>query len=371
MSDSIEKTYSLGVFAPKPTEVVANIPASTPFVGPETLERQMGKRFELRLGANESLFGPSPMAVEAMRRAAEQGQFYGDPEGFELRSEIAKRNACSIDNVVLASGIDELLMLFSRAFLAPGDVAATTQGSYPTFEYAVKSVGGTLEYAQYADCKVDLAELADVARRSRAKIVYVANPDNPSGSWQRTAMDVAQGALLILDEAYSDFAPEVDNTITPNLVRMRTFSKGHGMAGIRIGYALCDADHLATLNKIRMHFGVSIVAQAGALAALRDTSHLKFVVGETKQVRNWLADKMLELGFGSIESHTNFLTIGLGSRARAEHVLTALREESVFIRKPSLSPLDGHIRVTIGPQTVMEEFLIRFRRILDRPSSVR
>ena len=359
------------MFAPKPTEVVANIPASTPFVGPETLERQMGKRFELRLGANESLFGPSPLAVEAMGRATEQGQFYGDPEGWELRSEIASLNGCSIENVVFASGIDELLMLFSRAFLAPGDVAVTTQGSYPTLEYAVKSVGGTLEYAQYANCKVDLAELADVAGRSRAKIVYVANPDNPSGSWQHIKLEVPDGALMIMDEAYSDFAPEVDNTITPSLVRMRTFSKGHGMAGIRIGYALCDADHVATLNKIRMHFGVSIVAQAGALAALRDTSHLKFVIGETKEVRKWLAGEVLELGFGSIESHTNFLTIGLGSRARAEHVLTALREESVFIRKPALSPLDGHIRVTIGPQAVMEEFLKRFRRILDRPSSVR
>ena len=358
------------MIAPKPTEVVANIPASTPFVGPETLERQMGQRFELRLGANESLFGPSPLAVEAMKLAAEQGQFYGDPEGWELRSEIARRNGCSIENVVLASGIDELLMLFSRAFLALGDVAVTTRGSYPTFEYAVRSVGGRLVHAEYRECRPDLASISNLAGRDLAKIVYVANPDNPSGSWQSVALDVPEGAMLILDEAYSDFAPRMEHSIASNFVRMRTFSKGYGMAGIRVGYALCDPGHVQTLNKIRMHFGVSSVAQAGALAALKDAEHLAHLVEETTRVRSWLEHEMLALGFPSIPSHTNFLTISMGRPERAEGVLTALREMGVFIRKPMLPPLDGYIRVTIGPMSVMEDFFTRFKRALDRPQAV-
>ncbi len=170
--------------------------------------------------------------------------------------------------------------------------------------------------------------------------------------------------LLLLDEAYSDFAPE----LTPfdpsdrRVVRLRTFSKGHGMAGLRIGYALCHGDHAATLNKIRMHFGVNSVAQAGALASLQDPAHLERVVSETAQVRNWLRDRLMAMGYDSLPSHTNFLTVGIGPQAN--EVLVGLRDQGVFIRKPMKS-FDHHIRVTIGPQPVMEEFLRRFERVVE------
>jgi len=367
MANNNEKTYSLAVNAPKPTQVVANIPESTPFVGPETLERQMGRRFELRLGANESLFGPSQRAVAAMGAVAGKGYFYGDPEGFELRSAIAEHHGCAVENVVLASGIDELLMLFCRAFVAPGDPVVTTRGSYPTFEYAARSVGARIETCEYRSFEVDLLSLARLARDNAAKVAYVANPDNPTGAWHSpenlASADFDPGTLLLLDEAYADFAPVLDEFDPDNasVVRLRTFSKAHGMAGIRIGYALCHAEHVRTLDKLRMHFGVSSVAQAGALAALVDRDHLEWVVKETESARSWLAESMSGMGLGSIPSHTNFLTIDLGSVERAEGCLLRLREMGVFIRKPGLPPLEGHIRVSIGPLPVMQEFLDRFQ----------
>ncbi|MBC8065117.1 MAG: aminotransferase class I/II-fold pyridoxal phosphate-dependent enzyme [Chlorobia bacterium] len=356
---------------PEPSSIVSAIPATTPFVGPETLEREMRKHFELRLGANESLFGASPLAIEAMQRQAAIGHFYGDPEGFELRSEIAARHDCAIQNVVLGSGIDELLMLFCRAYLPVGDSALTTFGSYPTFEYAVQSVGGKLLYDIYSDAgTIDLESMAHFALVDAPQVLYLANPDNPSGTWHgpdaiaEFRSQLHRDILFLLDEAYSDFAPEVapfDPSDT-GLVRLRTFSKGHGMAGIRIGFALCHAEHVSALNKIRMHFGVSSVAQAGALASLRDEDHLARVVSETIRVRDWLAKEMLALGFPSLPSQTNFLTIQIGSKERAEDVLLGLRKQSVFIRKP-MKALDDHIRVSIGPQSVMEEFLERFRKV--------
>jgi histidinol-phosphate aminotransferase len=272
---------------PQPTPIIEAIPATIPFVGPEALERELGFPFDLRLGANESLFGGSPLAVQAMAEQAARTHFYGDPEAFDLRTEIAARHNTAIDHVVLGSGIDELLMLFARCYLAPGDLALTTFGSYPTFEYAVQSVGGGFLYASYLETGyVDLESLIELAKRDGPKVVYIANPDNPSGTWHSpSAMadfrrQLPPDVVFLLDEAYSDFAPEVApyDPNDPGLVRLRTFSKGHGMAGIRVGYALCAPELVATLNKIRMHFGVSSVAQAGALASLKDEEHLRNVV---------------------------------------------------------------------------------------------
>lgn len=357
---------------PHPNSIIDAIPATTPFVGPEALERQMGRSFDLRLGANESLFGPSPLAIAAMREQATIGQFYGDPEGYDLRWEIAQRNGCEVENVVLASGIDELLMLFCRAYLGHGDSALTTHGSYPTFDYAVRSVGGNLLFDLYSDDgTIDLESLSHFAQVDAPNMVYLANPDNPSSTWispEKVAEfreSLHSDVVFLLDEAYIDFAPMAPpfDAEDEGVVRLRTFSKGNGLAGIRIGYALCAASHVRALNKIRMHFGVSSVAQAGALAALIDEDHLRFVVEETSRVRGWLAQELRGRGYDSLPSHTNFLTIDMGSEERAAAMVVALRRKGVFIRKPAQPPLDRFIRVSIGPQAVMEEFVRRFEAI--------
>ncbi|HJP82057.1 MAG TPA: aminotransferase class I/II-fold pyridoxal phosphate-dependent enzyme [Fimbriimonadaceae bacterium] len=344
---------------PRATDVVLSIPESVPFVGPESLERQLGRQFELRLGANESLFGASPMATEAMKRAADHSFLYGDPDGFELRYAIASLHNCQIENVILGGGIDELLMLFARAYLGPGDTAATTRGSYPTFEYAVHSVGGHLSFAEYLDERVNLEELRELSKAS--KIVYIANPDNPSGTWQPLDdFEISPDSLLILDEAYSDFAPSAPVRIKPGRVQLRTFSKGFGMAGVRIGYAICESKVVSLLNKIRMHFGVGIIPQAGALAALQDIRFVRDVVQQTTEVKDWLATAIQ----GVRPSHTNFVLIDLESREAAERMLLELRGLGVFVRKPGQPPLERYIRVSVGPRPAMELFVEKFSAAL-------
>jgi histidinol-phosphate aminotransferase len=340
------------------TRIVQEIPATVPFLAPEAIERRSGKALTLRLGANESAFGPSPKALEAMRAAAAQVNWYGDPESYDLRAALAKRHGAGIEHIVIGCGIDDLLELIVRTYLEPEQTAVTSLGGYPTFAYHVAGYGGKLERAPYRDDRNDLAGLAETAKRSQARIVYLANPDNPSGTWV-SAQEIGalidalpEDCLLLLDEAYSDFAaedalPPLDVN-DPRVIRARTFSKAHGMAGARIGYALATAEIIAAFDKTRLHFGVNRVAQAGALASLQDTEHLASVVAEVAQGREEYAALARELGFTPLPSATNFVTMDVWGVERARALVAALAERGVFIRMPGAPPLDRCVRVTVG-----------------------
>jgi histidinol-phosphate aminotransferase len=340
------------------TRIVQEIPATVPFLAPEAIERRSGKALTLRLGANESAFGPSPLALEAMREAAARVNWYGDPESYDLRTALAERHSVGRENIVIGCGVDDLLELIVRTYLEPGQTAVTSLGGYPTFAYHVAGYGGKLERVPYHDDCNDLAGLAEAATRSQAHIVYLANPDNPSGSWV-TANKIGalvdslpEDCLLLLDEAYSDFAPAealppVDVS-DPRVIRARTFSKAHGMAGARIGYVLATAEIIAAFDKIRLHFGVNRIAQAGALASLQDTDHLTSVVTAVAEGRNEYAALARDLGFTPLPSATNFVTLDVGGAERARALVAALAERGVFIRMPGAPPLDRCVRVTIG-----------------------
>ena len=269
------------IAAPHFTSLVESLPSTIPFVGPETLERRLGEAFRVRVGANESAFGISPSAAEAMREAIANISWYNDPEGYELRSAIASLHGVSIDEVLLGAGIDEMLGNAVRMVVEPGMPVVTSLGAYPTFNYHAAGFGGVLEAVPYRDDRIDLEALLDAVRRLGAPLVFLANPDNPMGTWHDAAEvrafidELPESALLVLDEAYIDFAPasavfpiEADD---PRVIRMRTFSKAHGMAGARVGYAIAPARTIGGLGRIRNHFGVNRIAQAGALASLGDT----------------------------------------------------------------------------------------------------
>lgn len=341
-----------------PTPIVAGLPVTVPFVAPEALQRQSGRVFRLRLGANESNFGPSPRAIDAMRAAVEHVNWYADPEGYELREALAARHGVSVREMVFGSGIDDLLGLVVRTYLSPGETAVTSLGAYPTFNYHVTGYGGTLQRVPYRDDRNDLEALAAAAHEHHAKLVYLANPDNPTGSWYpagqiRAFLDaLPEACLLLLDEAYCDFAPEAEllpvDASDPRLIRLRTFSKAYGMAGARIGYALGPTDMMGAFDRICLHFGINRVAQDGALAALADTAYLALVVGEVAQGREEYAALGHELGLTPLPSYTNFVTFDTGSPERAKALVAALAERAVFIRMPGAPPLDRCIRVTIG-----------------------
>jgi histidinol-phosphate aminotransferase len=341
-----------------PTPLVAGLPATVPFVAPEALQRQSARTFRLRLGANESNFGPSPRALAAMREAAGHVNWYCDPESYDLRGAVAALHGVAAHEMVFGSGIDDLLGLVVRAYLSPGETAVTSLGAYPTFNYHVAGYGGWLERVPYRDDRNDLAALAAAAHQHHARLVYLANPDNPTGSWYpaeaiRAFQDaLPEGCLLMLDEAYIEFAPADEvlplDISDPRIIRLRTFSKAYGMAGARIGYALGPAEMMSAFDRITLHFGINRVAQEGALAALADTAFLTHVIDEVARGREEYATLGREVGLTPLPSWTNFVTFDTSSPARAKALVAELARRDVFIRMPGAPPLDRCIRVTVG-----------------------
>jgi histidinol-phosphate aminotransferase len=358
----------------RPTPAVEAIPQTTPFVGPEQLMRETHQRELVRLGANESAFGPSPIAVAAMTRELPRLAWYGDPESLDLRDALAKKHECDPSHIVVGSGIDDLMGLAVRAFVASGGAAVATMGTYPTFAYHVVGYGARLVEVPYRpDGTPDCDALIDVTRSAMPSIVYLANPDNPSGRFiARDQIEAFYEALphdtlLLLDEAYGDFVD--DRELLPavfedRLIRLRTFSKAYGMAGARIGYALTTKRNVATFQKIRLHYGINRNAQIGALASLGDAAFRDHVVIETAHAREAYYRLAAELGRPYIESRTNFVCIGMETAERATRVMNELLRRGVWIRKPGAPPLDAYVRVSAGTAEMREAFSRALRDVL-------
>ena len=362
---------------PRLAHIVAALPATVPFVPPEALERRIGAALRLRIGANESNFGPSPRAVAAMQDAATRAHLYCDPEGFVLREALAGRHGCARDNIGLGAGADDLLGLVVRTLVDPGEPVVMSAGGYPTFAFHVNGFGGRLVTVPYRADANDPEGLAAAARDSGARLVYLANPDNPMGSWLaaeaqlRLLAALPRECVLVLDEAYADFAPQ--NVLPeadpedPRLLRIRTFSKAHGMAGARIGYAIAPAALIAAFDKIRHHFGVSRLAQEGALASLGDPGWIAQVRAEVEAGRADYARLAAELGLRALPSATNFVAVDCGSEARAKAILADLLEhEGVFLRMPGTPPLSRCIRVSVGTPPERARFAEALRRVVAR-----
>lgn len=358
------------------TEIIAALPSTVPFVGPEALERRTGRRFKVRLGANESAFGISPRTLAAMSRAVEGTAWYCDPECFALQSELARHHGVDPCHISVGAGIDDLLGLAVRLFVSPGEAVVTSNGAYPTFSYHVFGFGGRLLTVPYRDDREDPEALLDAAISARARLVYLANPDNPMGTWseaaeiKRAIARLPSGCVLILDEAYCEFAPaesqwglEPDD---PRILRMRTFSKAHGMAGARIGYAIAHEEVVAALNKIRNQFGVNRIAQEGALASLGDRGFVDSVVGEVGRGRDEYRALGAELGLPALPSATNFVALDIGSGVRARELQAGLLQEAVFVRMPGVAPLDRCIRVTVGTAEERRQFAAILREVLPK-----
>jgi histidinol-phosphate aminotransferase len=356
-----------GMTRPRQTPLAESLPASVPFVGPEALERRRGRAFAARLGANESVFGPSPKALEAMREAAGGAWMYGDPESYDLRHALAEHLGIAADEVVVGEGIDGLLGYLVRLYAGPGDAVVTSDGAYPTFNYHVAGFGGQLTRVPYRDDREDPEALLKAASETGAKLIYLANPDNPMGSWHSAGViddmigDLPQGCILVLDEAYFEFAPDgavpIIDTSNPQVVRMRTFSKAHGMAGMRVGYAIGEREVIAGFEKVRNHFGMSRVSQAGALAALSDAGWLDKVKGAVARSRDRIAAIARENGLEPLPSATNFVTIDCGQDAEfAKAVLAALVARDVFVRMPFAAPGNRCIRISCGTDADLDLF---------------
>ncbi len=341
------------------TPVIEALPSTVPFVGPEAQERATGHKFRARIGANESSFGPSPRVIACMTETAPDMWMYCDPDSHDLKLAAAAHHGVKPQNIVVGEGIDGLLSLLTRMYVSPGEPVVTSLGAYPTFNFHVASVGGRLVSVPYENDRENLDGLLDAVRRENARLVYLSNPDNPMGSWweaddvTRFIEALPETTMFILDEAYCELAPAsalpaIDVT-RPNVVRMRTFSKAYGLAGIRCGYAIGEETVIAAFEKIRNHYGVSRMAQIAGEAALEDQAWLAEVVRKVDAGRRRITAIAADNGLQALPSATNFVAVDCGrDGAFALKLMEALLARGVFIRKPMVAGLDRCIRISVG-----------------------
>ena len=360
---------------PRYTPLADSLPASVPFVGPEAQERARARPFRARIGANESVFGPSPRAIAAMQDAAADTWMYGDPENHDLRQALAAHEKTGPANIILGEGIDGLLGYLVRILVGPGDPVVTSDGAYPTFNYHVAGFGGALHKVPYIGDHEDPDALVAKAREVDAKLIYLSNPDNPMGTWHDRATiehmvsQIPDGTLLILDEAYAQFLPEdaqprIDPD-DPRMIRMRTFSKAYGMAGARVGYGIGHPELITAFNKVRNHFGMARISQAGALAALDDQAYLANVLEQTAAARDRIAGIAAKHGLTTVASAANFVAIDCGHDGDfARKVLSELIARDVFVRMPFVAPQDRCIRVSAGAEADLAIFETAFAEAL-------
>jgi histidinol-phosphate aminotransferase len=341
------------------TRLVASLPATVPFVGPEHQERDRGRPFRARIGANESSFGPAPSVIAAMNAAAPEMWKYCDPDNHELKAALAAFHKVAYENVIVGEGIDGLLNLAVRMYAEAGDAVVTSLGAYPTFNFHVAGFGGKLVAVPYEHDRENLDGLLAAVKREKARMVYLSNPDNPMGTWweaddvSRFAAALPADCMFVLDEAYCETGPvsalpPLDPTV-PNVLRMRTFSKAYGLAGIRCGYAIGTREAIGDFEKIRNHYGTSRMAQIAGEAALADQAWLADVVKRVAAGRDRIARIARDNGLAQIPSATNFVTIDCGGDGDfALNVMQRLIARDVFVRKPMVPVLNRCIRVSVG-----------------------
>lgn len=335
-------------------------------------EKESGVRC-IKMASNENPFGPSPKALEAIRRAAGEVNFYPDNDTTELRLKLAERFQLAPDQVLVSDGSTVLLDLIARTLLAPSLNAVTSARSFIVYLIATRAAGAELIEVPMRGDEYDLDAIVDAVNED-TRIVYLANPNNPTGTlFDAPATDrflarIPSSVFVVLDEAYYDFASYfaaqrgVDYSHSLDYVRqgrsvivLRTFSKAHGLAGLRVGYGFGPPEIMAYLERLKAAFSVSAVAEAAALAALDDTEHVRKTIENNDRGVTFLTQKLKELGFHPVPTWANFLYFDAGLDAPA--LCKRIQAEGVIVR--SLVPwgIPTAIRVTVGTPEQNERFV--------------
>ena len=349
-----------------------------PFPGRQALERRLGHSLPFQLGSNEGLDMPHRALSEVLGiPVAQLARAYGDAQAFELRQQLAEQQGTSHDALLVDAGADSLIALTLRALCDTGTTVITSAGTYPTFRYFAEGHGCRLVEVAYRQAPGRLAPdvdaLVQAAWLHHARLVYLANPDNPSGH----CLDRADIAYLIdnlpprchllLDEAYHEFRPDHgDSAPIDGVVRLRTFSKAHGLAGLRIGYAIAPPALLEIMSKVRIHYAVSSVAQAAAAVVLTHIDEVKHHVQAVIKRREQLATQLQAWGADVLPSATNFVAIRMPGVDAAEAAQQALLADGVIIHRPPHPALADILRISAVAEALEPERLSALQNALER-----
>lgn len=348
-------------------------PAGKPI---EEVERELGIK-AIKLASNENPYGPPPKAIEALRNSLGRVNLYPDSSGFALTRKLAAMHRVDPDEVILGAGSTDLIELAARTFLSPGDEGIVSEASFHIYQIAVQESGAALVLIPTRDMAIDLTAIRQ-AVTPRTKIIYLANPNNPTGTlftipeFDRFLDSLPAHVLVVLDEAYYDYVQRADYSRSAdyikegkNVLALRTFSKIHGLAGLRLGYGLGRRELIEALNRVRMPFNTSRVAQMAGSAALDDREHTAKSVESNAREMRFVAAELTLLDVRFTPSAANFLLID--TARDCEQAFLRLLQEGVIVRPMKLYGLPTSLRVTIGAHEENEIFLAALARVLKAP----
>ncbi|MFQ5700947.1 MAG: histidinol-phosphate transaminase [Acidobacteriota bacterium] len=353
---------------------IARIQPYVPGKPIEEVEREFGLKDSVKLASNENPLGPSPRAVETLRKAASGVHRYPDGGGFYLRNRLSEIHGLPANQIILGNGSTELVEILARTFLGQDGNAVIAEQSFIMYRLAVTAVNGNARLVPLKKMKYDLPTMSERVDGA-TRLVYIANPNNPTGTYiaHRELVDFLEGVspevLIVLDEAYREYVERPDYPDSLALLKqgkriaiLRTFSKIHGLAGLRVGYALTLAGIVEAAERVRSPFNTNSLAQAAALAALDDRDHVERSRRHNTEQRGFVQKALEGDGVRFIESVANFVLVDTGRNA--EEVFSALVREGVIIRPMSAYDLPTWVRVTIGTHAENLAFLRAIRKLL-------
>lgn len=346
----------------------------------EELERELGITGSIKLASNENPLGPSPMAVEAVREAAGGLHIYPDGAIYGLRERIAQFMDVSMDEVIVGNGSNEVLTMLVRAFVQPGETAVVSDYSFVAYRVILKGANVPTTVVPMADGYVHDLDAMAAAIDDTTKVVFIANPNNPTGTHvgagalERFLESVPDDVIVVVDEAYIEYALADDyasamtlRNLHPRLVVTRTFSKCYGLAGLRCGFGIAPAEMVGYMNRIREPFNSNLLAQVGAKRALDDVEFVKRSVAANEEGREILEAGLGELagkGVSWISSQTNFLLVKMP--VEGIEVYDGMLREGVIVRPMAGYGLHEYVRISIGTRAESERCVAALQRVIGK-----
>ena len=339
----------------------------------EEVEREYGISNSVKLASNENPLGPSPKALSAIREKLDQLNLYPDGDCFYLKQGLARKLGVAPERLIFGNGSNEIIELAARTFMRLGDEAVMAEQAFVVYQLIVQAVGGRSRAVPLKNFTHDLPALAD-AISPRTRLVFLANPNNPTGTifrrdeWERFLAKVSRDVLLIVDEAYFEY---VEDAAYPNSLRyhaggralltLRTFSKLYGLAGLRIGYGIGSEELVSLMQRVRQPFNVNAPAQWAALAALDDAEHVQRSLDVNRRGLAYFQDEFRRLGLDFVPSHANFVLLRVG---KGHEVFQQLLQQGVIVRPMAGYRFPEHVRVTVGTMDENRKFIAALENVI-------
>ncbi|MDO8526043.1 MAG: histidinol-phosphate transaminase [Candidatus Omnitrophota bacterium] len=341
----------------------------------EEVERDLGLKGVIKLASNENCFGPSPMAVAAIRKVLKNINRYPESSSFYLRKKLSCSLGVGENNLIFGNGSDEVICMAVKTFVGDGDEVVIARPTFLIYEIASQLQNAKIKFVPITrGFKYDLKEMKK-AITPDTKLVFIANPDNPTGTYvtKKELDEFFQGlpekAIVFLDEAYFEFAQYsfkdypngMDYLKRPGVIVARSFSKVYGLAGLRIGYGISSPEIISCMERVREPFNINLLAQAAALAALDDKPFLKKTIYHVETQREFLYSSLRKMGLEYVRSATNFIIVNVGKDCKT--VFNDLLKEGIIVRDMKAWGLDTFIRVTVGTKAENRRFVEALRKV--------